>query len=180
MEYFRRYLQTHGEPDGFPRLENDLVFYLEVQKFKVTRVKRHETSGGERVVTLAHVSYISMCRPKGYSCRAVMLWNWVCLALWAIDSCSLTLGGTKITQFGFKTCKSVIIKSGQHIPPKHVRTPRSPGLELNSSFFSLRECRASSEKRARENCQHARISRRTSSVRATDDSDAPSTVSKRR
>ena len=35
MEYFRRYLQTHGEPDGFPRLENDLVFYLEVQKFKV-------------------------------------------------------------------------------------------------------------------------------------------------
>lgn len=34
MEYFRRYLQTHGEPDGFPRLENDLVFYLEVQKFK--------------------------------------------------------------------------------------------------------------------------------------------------
>ena len=35
MEYFRRYLQSHGEPDGFPRLENDLVFYLEVQKFKV-------------------------------------------------------------------------------------------------------------------------------------------------
>lgn len=35
MEYFRRYLQAHGEPDGFPRLENDLVFYLEVQKFKV-------------------------------------------------------------------------------------------------------------------------------------------------
>lgn len=34
MEYFRRYLQSHGEPDGFPRLENDLVFYLEVQKFK--------------------------------------------------------------------------------------------------------------------------------------------------
>lgn len=34
MEYFRRYLQAHGEPDGFPRLENDLVFYLEVQKFK--------------------------------------------------------------------------------------------------------------------------------------------------
>ncbi|CAH3180537.1 unnamed protein product [Porites lobata] len=34
MEYFRRYLQTHGEPDGFPRLENDLLFYLEVQKFK--------------------------------------------------------------------------------------------------------------------------------------------------
>lgn len=35
MEYFRRYLQAHGEPDGFPRLENDLVFYLEVQKFRV-------------------------------------------------------------------------------------------------------------------------------------------------
>jgi len=38
MEYFRRYLQTHGEPDGFPRLENDLVFYLEVQKFKVRNI----------------------------------------------------------------------------------------------------------------------------------------------
>ena len=37
MEYFRRYLQTHGEPDGFPRLEKDLAFYLEVQKFKVKR-----------------------------------------------------------------------------------------------------------------------------------------------
>ena len=35
MEFFRRYLQTHGEPDGFPRLENDLIFYLEVQKLKV-------------------------------------------------------------------------------------------------------------------------------------------------
>jgi len=34
MEYFRRYLQAHGEPDGFPHLENDLVFYLEVQKFR--------------------------------------------------------------------------------------------------------------------------------------------------
>ena len=38
MEYFRRYLQTHGEPDGFPRLENDLVFYLEVQKLKVSNI----------------------------------------------------------------------------------------------------------------------------------------------
>lgn len=38
MEYFRRYLQTHGEPDGFPRLENDLIFYLEVQKFKVRNI----------------------------------------------------------------------------------------------------------------------------------------------
>lgn len=38
MEYFRRYLLTHGEPDGFPRLENDLVFYLEVQKFKVRNI----------------------------------------------------------------------------------------------------------------------------------------------
>ena len=43
MEYFRRYLQTHGEPDGFPRLENDLLFYLEVQKFKVTNKQRKIT-----------------------------------------------------------------------------------------------------------------------------------------
>jgi hypothetical protein len=35
MELFRRYLQNHGDPDTVPKLENDLLFYLEVQKLKV-------------------------------------------------------------------------------------------------------------------------------------------------
>jgi len=35
LELFRRYLQNHGDPDSFPKLENDLFFYLEVQKLKV-------------------------------------------------------------------------------------------------------------------------------------------------
>ena len=35
MELFRRYLIEKDEPEGFPRLEKDLLFYLEVQKFKV-------------------------------------------------------------------------------------------------------------------------------------------------
>lgn len=37
MEYFKRYLQQHGDPDSCSRLENDLMFYLEVQKMKVSR-----------------------------------------------------------------------------------------------------------------------------------------------
>lgn len=55
MEYFRRYLQAHGEPDGFPRLENDLVFYLEVQKFKV-RNSRHCCENKER----GNAKYVSI------------------------------------------------------------------------------------------------------------------------
>lgn len=35
MEYFRCYLLMYGELDGFFCFENDFVFYLEVQKFKV-------------------------------------------------------------------------------------------------------------------------------------------------
>lgn len=35
MEVFRRYLVVKDDPGAFPRLEKDLLFYMEVQKFKV-------------------------------------------------------------------------------------------------------------------------------------------------
>ena len=35
MMYFHRYLMEYGEKDAMPLLEKDLVFYLEVQRFKV-------------------------------------------------------------------------------------------------------------------------------------------------
>ena len=38
LELFRRYLQNRGDPDSVPKLENDLYFYLEVQKLKVSTV----------------------------------------------------------------------------------------------------------------------------------------------
>lgn len=38
MEYFRCYLLMYGELDGFFCFENDFVFYLEVQKFKVGNI----------------------------------------------------------------------------------------------------------------------------------------------
>lgn len=35
MEIFRKYLIVKEEPGAFPRLEKDLLFYIEIQKFKV-------------------------------------------------------------------------------------------------------------------------------------------------
>ncbi len=36
MLYFYKYLVKHGEEDGFPLIDNDLFFYCEVQKFRVS------------------------------------------------------------------------------------------------------------------------------------------------
>ena len=36
MTLFRRYLLVKDDPGAFPRLEKDLLFYIEVQKFKVS------------------------------------------------------------------------------------------------------------------------------------------------
>ena len=38
MTLFRRYLLVKDDPGAFPRLEKDLLFYIEVQKFKVSFV----------------------------------------------------------------------------------------------------------------------------------------------
>jgi hypothetical protein len=45
MFYFYKYLTKWGEEDGFPLLDKDLFFYLEVQKFKVRPYK----CGGKRI-----------------------------------------------------------------------------------------------------------------------------------
>ena len=35
IDSFRAYLHRHGESDGVPLAENDLLFWIEVQRFKV-------------------------------------------------------------------------------------------------------------------------------------------------
>ncbi|XP_032242631.2 uncharacterized protein LOC116620845 isoform X2 [Nematostella vectensis] len=52
LEYFRRYLQTHGDPDGFSKLENDFFFYLEVQKFKELFSYMDDASVNKKVETI--------------------------------------------------------------------------------------------------------------------------------
>lgn len=38
MLHFHKYLVKHGPEDGFPLVEKDLLFYLEVHKFKVRNI----------------------------------------------------------------------------------------------------------------------------------------------